>query len=116
MRRRGAGFTLLEVLVALVVIGIGLGAALRLLTSTEEGLRQREQRMVAGWVAENLLNSVRLGDGTSRLTGTVRMAGREWRWRLRPEAAEAGGMHRLQVTVAAAQRPEAVLIDLRALL
>ncbi len=56
-----AGFTLLEVLVALVIVGTALGASLRAvgsLTSNSSGLRSA---MMATWSAENRLVQIRLG-------------------------------------------------------
>jgi general secretion pathway protein I len=55
-----AGFTLLEVLVALVIVGTALGASLRAvgsLTSNSTGLRAS---MMATWSAENRLVQIRL--------------------------------------------------------
>ena len=55
-----AGFTLLEVLVALVIVGTALGASLRAvgsLTSNSAGLRTA---MMATWSAENRLVQIRL--------------------------------------------------------
>ncbi|WP_395822460.1 type II secretion system minor pseudopilin GspI [Collimonas sp.] len=60
-QRRKAGFTLLEVLVALVIVGTALGASLRAvgsLTQNSEGLRAA---MMATWSAENRLTQIRLG-------------------------------------------------------
>ncbi|MFL6711253.1 MAG: type II secretion system minor pseudopilin GspI [Massilia sp.] len=57
---RHAGFTLLEVLVALVIVGTALGASLRAvgsLASNSAGLRSA---MMATWSAENRLVQVRL--------------------------------------------------------
>jgi len=54
------GFTLLEVLVALVIVGTALGASLRAvgsLTQNSEGLRSA---MMATWSAENHLMQIRL--------------------------------------------------------
>ncbi len=54
------GFTLLEVLVALVIVGTALGAGLRAvggLTSNSDGLRTA---MMATWSAENRLVQIRL--------------------------------------------------------
>lgn len=61
MRTRTQGFTLLEVLVALVIVGTALGAGLRAvgsLTSNSAGLRAS---MMATWSAENRLVQIRLG-------------------------------------------------------
>ena len=57
---RQAGFTLLEVLVALVIVGTALGASLRAvgsLTANSAGLRSA---MMATWSAENRLVQIRL--------------------------------------------------------
>jgi general secretion pathway protein I len=54
------GFTLLEVLVALVIVGTALGASLRAvgsLTANSDGLRAN---MMATWSAENRLVQMRL--------------------------------------------------------
>ena len=59
--RRVSGFTLLEVLVALVIVGTALAAGLRAvgsLTSNSAGLRAS---MMATWSAENRLVQIRLG-------------------------------------------------------
>jgi general secretion pathway protein I len=59
--RRQRGFTLLEVLVALVIVGTALGAGLRAvgsLTANSSGLRTS---MMATWSAENRLVQIRLG-------------------------------------------------------
>lgn len=58
---RHHGFTLLEVLVALVIVGTALGAGLRAvgsLTANSTGLRNA---MMATWSAENRLVQIRLG-------------------------------------------------------
>ena len=60
MRRAERGFTLLEVLVALVIIGVALAAAMRgamSLTSTAEYTREK---MLAIMTAENRLLELRL--------------------------------------------------------
>ena len=60
-RKRTTGFTLLEVLVALVIVATALGASLRAvgsLTQNSSGLRAAT---MASWSAENRLNQIRLG-------------------------------------------------------
>jgi general secretion pathway protein I len=59
--RPSRGFTLLEVLVALVIVGTALSAGLRAvgsLTANSAGLRAS---MMATWSAENRLVQIRLG-------------------------------------------------------
>ena len=55
-----AGFTLLEVLVALVIIGTALGASLRAIGSLTQNSNDLRASMMATWSAENRLSQIRL--------------------------------------------------------
>lgn len=102
MRPLRAGFTLLEVLVALAVLAIALGAALRLATQTTAGAAAMRDRTVASWVAENRLHRVLLGEeplALGRYSGEERQAGRDWRWRLTVTSTRDGDVRRLEVQV-----------------
>ncbi|HEY8607074.1 MAG TPA: type II secretion system minor pseudopilin GspI [Noviherbaspirillum sp.] len=54
------GFTLLEVLVALVVVGTALGASLRAVASLTQNSVGLRSAMMATWSAENHLANIRL--------------------------------------------------------
>jgi general secretion pathway protein I len=54
------GFTLLEVLVALVIVGVALGASLRAVGSLTQNSEHLRSAMMANWSAENRLAQVRL--------------------------------------------------------
>lgn len=79
--RARQGFTLLEVLIALMILAI---ATMGLMSATGQALRQHdglERRIFAAWIAENAINELRArrawGDsGTAR--EQVSMAGRRW--------------------------------------
>lgn len=58
---RHAGFTLLEVLVALVIVGTVLGASLRAVASLAQNSAGLRSTMLANWSAENRLAQIRLG-------------------------------------------------------
>ena len=51
--RKFAGFTLLEVLVALVIVGTALGASLRAVGSLTQNSNGLRSAMMANWSAEN---------------------------------------------------------------
>lgn len=54
------GFTLLEVLVALVIVGTALGASLRAVGSLTQNSNDLRAAMMATWSAENRLSQIRL--------------------------------------------------------
>lgn len=60
LRKRPAGFTLLEVLVALVIVGTALGASLRAVGSLTQNSNGLRAAMMATWSAENRLVQIRL--------------------------------------------------------
>lgn len=57
---RTAGFTLLEVLVALVIVGTALAASLRAVGSLTQNSNDLRASMMATWSAENRLAQIRL--------------------------------------------------------
>lgn len=78
------GFTLIEVLVALAIISVALLASLRLAAGSTNSVGDLRQRLLAGWVAENLLAEQRargLWLPLDGLRGTVRQGGGEFFWR-----------------------------------
>ncbi|MDX8386898.1 MAG: type II secretion system minor pseudopilin GspI [Gallionella sp.] len=54
------GFTLLEVMVALVIVGTALGASLRAVGSLTQNSSDLRKSMMATWSAENRLAKIRL--------------------------------------------------------
>ncbi|WP_042883459.1 type II secretion system minor pseudopilin GspI [Cupriavidus necator] len=59
-RRRAAGFTLIEVLVALTILAVALTAAMRAMGSMVDASMSLQTRMLAEWSAENHLAALRL--------------------------------------------------------
>lgn len=82
MNRHLSGFSLIEVLVALVVISIGMTAALSATSSSVDVLGHVERTTYANWVAENVLAEIKLEGiaNTGELKGESTMAGRNWYW------------------------------------
>jgi general secretion pathway protein I len=60
MKLRQSGFTLMEVLVALVIVGTALAASLRAVGSLSSNGANLRTSMMATWSAENRLVQVRL--------------------------------------------------------
>ena len=100
-----AGFTLVEVLVALAIIAIALLAALRAAGQSTTNVGELRARLLAGWVAENLLAEHRArGDwlplGIQR--GQEREGGVEFTWREEVIATPNPAFRRIDVFVFAA--------------
>lgn len=57
---RNTGFTLLEVMVALVIVGTALGASLRAVGSLTQNSSDLRASVMATWSAENRLAQIRL--------------------------------------------------------
>jgi general secretion pathway protein I len=69
--RRSAGFTMIEVLVALAIIAIALGASLRAVGSLATNSSRLHERMLAGWSADNVLATMRLQRGWPDIGSSV---------------------------------------------
>lgn len=99
--RRATGFTLLEVLVALVVVAVAVAALGRAGSQVLHGQAELEQRTVALWVADNALAELRLDPAMTpgRRQGSADMAGRSWYWDMLIQPAPGGEMLRVDVAV-----------------
>lgn len=109
---RRTGFTLVEVLVALAIVSIALLAALRAAGQGTSNVGDLRSRLLAGWVAENLLAEHRArGDwlplGIQR--GKEREGGIEFAWREEVIATPNPEFRRVDVFVSAASEESRAL-------
>jgi general secretion pathway protein I len=79
------GFTLLEVLVALTIIALSLGALISTSGSHASSAGYLKQKTIAHWVAMNEVTRLQVekawpGKGDTK--GSTAMAGAEWYWTL----------------------------------
>lgn len=65
------GFTLVEVMVALMVVALGLGALMVAVTSTARTSKYLRDKTLAEWIALNHLSELRLSANKSGLTTTT---------------------------------------------
>ena len=80
------GFTLLEVMVALAVIAIGLGAVITEASRNLSNASLLEDKTLAHWVATNKVVEMQVANewpGAGEQKGDVEMAGREWYWTIK---------------------------------
>lgn len=86
MRTNHAGFTLLEVLVALTIISVSLGALVSTSGSQANSAAYLKQKTIAHWVAMNELTRLQAEQDwpdTGDSKGSKEMAGVEWYWSLK---------------------------------
>ena len=83
MNRPTHGFTLLETLVALSIIGLALVSAMRAVGSTASAAASLREHTLATWVAENRLAEIRalgLWPSIGENTGSSEMGGKTYAW------------------------------------
>ena len=96
------GFTLLEVLVALVVLALTLTALVRVAGVSMRDFAAMRERTLAGWVAANVLTETRLKErapAAGRRDGHMLLAGRDWQWQLEVKPTPELTIRRLDVRV-----------------
>jgi len=96
------GFTLLEVLIALVVLALSLGAVIKATGDYTNNQSWLRDRTLATWVARNVLVEFQLEGEWPRVgerKGTLEMGNREWRWLARISQTEEEQLRRLDVDV-----------------
>jgi general secretion pathway protein I len=98
---RDAGFTLLEVLVALLVVAIAVAALGRVGAQALDAQAESEARTLALWVADNAIAELRLEGSVAadRRAGSSRMGDRDWYWEALIQPAPGADMLRVDVLV-----------------
>lgn len=97
-----AGFTLLEILIALSILAIGLSAAIRSGLASTETASELHARQLAGWVAENqmaVLRARRQWPALGRSSGEARMGQRQFYWQMEVAPAAQRQFRRVEVEV-----------------
>lgn len=101
-KRLMRGFTLMEVMIALLVITLGIGAVIN--TTSESGWKsaQLKQKTIASWVAQNqiaLYRAKRTWNNTSNLSGEVEMANAVWIYQMKILATADPALRQIDVDV-----------------
>lgn len=109
MKHFARGFTLLEVLVALVVVALSLGAIIQATGDYTANQSYLRDRTFAEWVAHNqLVEALMSSDwpNTGQIKGevefpkaTTETSGREWRWIMQVTQTPEKDLRRLDIDV-----------------
>lgn len=117
------GFTLVEVMVALVITAVALPALLSLVITQMDSAGNIREASYAYWVAENEMNRFKLLQQLKRQqalpdynlpekeTGKATNLGQQWRWQFTSkemDTLEVKGFKRIEVAVWSADTPESV--------
>jgi general secretion pathway protein I len=104
------GFTLLEVLIALAIVALAVGALLGTVTSSASNVIYLKDKTLAEWVALNRLTELRIAQqmpDKGRRTGNTDMAGMRWQWEEEVIELPVKGMFRIEVRA----RPTGEFVD-----
>lgn len=105
--KRLAGFTLLEVLVALAIFALVAASVLTASARSLQTAASLEDKTLAMWIADNRLSELQLAEtpaADGRDQGELSFAGRRWQWQSEIQATSEPSMRR--VTLWVAPRPE----------
>lgn len=109
------GFTLLEVLVALVIVALGLMAAFGQVNQTVTATSRLRDKTIAHWVALNEMTRLRI-KGEFPAVGTrsdeTEMARNRWRYTIKVVKTDLAAIRRVDISVAFADKPEGVITTL----
>jgi general secretion pathway protein I len=116
---RLAGFTLIEVMVALVIVAFGMMAVHTMLNSYAAASVYVEQKTLASWIATNKLTELSIGPTWPELGDSdedVEFAGRQWRREIEVSETPVANLRRVDVSVRLADDPERVVHKVSALI
>lgn len=108
-RRRARAFTLIEVIVALVVVSLGMLGVIQAVGQTASNSSYLREKTIAHWVAMNRLTQARLQVTPPKVDKTsddVEMAGRKWRWTMNVTQTPVESIRRIDVSVRPVDAPE----------
>lgn len=100
--KNSKGFTLIEVMVALLIITIGLGAIIDSAGNTTLHAAYLRQKTIAGWVAQNeiaLYRAKRTWESATTRKGKATMANVEWSWQMKISKTDDPSLRRLDIEV-----------------
>ena len=106
-------FTLLEIMVAMAIIAITMGAIIENSTASNRNAQYLRDKTIAGWVAMNqiaLMRARREWSSRSNKQGVEEMAGREWTWKMKILKTDDANLRRLEVSVFAEDDEQQALV------
>ena len=106
---RACGFTLIEVLAALVIVALGMLGVIQAVTQTARNGTYLREKTLAHWIAMNVITERRLlatPPDVAESSDEVEFAGQRWRWTMRVTQTEVDSLRRMDVSVRPAEAAE----------
>lgn len=97
------GFTLIEVLLALAVIGIALTALLKATSQNIANTHRIKEKMVSYWIAQQGINMIQLGlltvNPNQDISQVTTLFGQQWYWRAKVTSTPIKSMQQITITL-----------------
>lgn len=97
-----SGFTLLEVMIALLVVAVALGGAVKVIGNAANNSTRMNNKTFANWVALNQIAKLRIGKEWPKLgeqKGDSEMVGRKWAWSQKSIKTDDDNIRRIEMSV-----------------
>ena len=97
-----AGFTLLEVMVALLVVAVALGGAVKVIGNAAANSTRLNNKTFANWVALNQIAELRISKAWPKIgeqKGDSQMSGRKWAWVQKSIKTDDDNIRRIEMSV-----------------
>ncbi len=102
MKNNNTGFTLLEVMVALFVVAIALGGAIKVMGNAAQNTSRLSNKTFAQWVGLNQIAKLKTTKAWPKFDekkGETEMASRKWKWVQKTIKTEDKNIKRVEVSV-----------------
>ena len=99
---KSRGFTLLEVMVALIIVALSLTALTASMNQMIDAANTMRERTFASWIAQNKIAEIRLANvlpEVSTTSGDIEFGNAEWEWEVVVSRTEIENFLRIDVAV-----------------
>ena len=107
LRQKKAGFTLVEVLLALAVIAIALTALLKATAQNIENTQRIKEKTISHWVAMQGVSMIQLNlvqvNQSQESTQVTKMLGERWYWRAKISETPIKKIQKITISVSSKQ-------------
>jgi len=108
-----SGFTLIEVLAALVIVSLGMLGVIEAVTQEARNGTYLREKTLAHWIAMNVVTEQRLKPApppVAESSDDVEFAGQRWHWTMNVSQTQVQSLRRMDVTVRPAESRDGVAL------